>query len=219
MAIVGAFDLHRRQITFDYLAADTGEVHRGRIAPADREHLRGWLARLAGESGDFSVEGCTGWRFVVEELAAAGFRAHLAEPTETATAHGRKRRAKTDKGDAQWQRELLISGKLPESWIPPTQVLEVRALVRLYVDLLGEHIGWRQRLQATLFHQGVPPTSRLTGDLLVHADLSTAGRDAAATSLRQLDRLAGELDPLRRRLHRFARRQAAPCKPTTGSAR
>jgi len=43
----------------------------------------------------------------VEELAAAGLRPHLAEPTDTATARGRKRRAKTDPGDAQWQRDLL----------------------------------------------------------------------------------------------------------------
>ena len=60
----------------------------------------------------------------------------------------------------------LLAGTLPKSWIPPTHVLEVRALVRLYVDLLGEYIGWRQRLQATLFHHGVPVTSRLTPDLL-----------------------------------------------------
>ena len=68
-------------------------------------------------------------------------RPHLAEPAETATARGRKRRAKPDRGDACWQRELPLAGTLPESWIPPTHVLEVRALVRLYVDLLGEYIG------------------------------------------------------------------------------
>jgi transposase len=86
-------------------------------------------------------------------------------------------------------------------------MLEVRALVRLYIDLLGEYIGWRQRQQATLFHHGVPVTSRLTPDLLDRIDLSPAGRDALTTGLRQLDRLAAELDPLRRRLHRYAARQ------------
>jgi len=207
MTIVGGLDLHRRQITFDYLDTTTGELRRGRITPADREHLRSWLGGLPEQAGDFAVEGCTGWRFVVEELARAGLRPHLAEPAETATARGRKRRAKTDKGDARWQRELLLAGTLPESWIPPTHVLEVRALVRLYVDLLGEYIGWRQRLQATLFHHGVPVTSRLTPDLLDRIDLSPAGRDALTTGLRQLERLSAELDPLRRRLHRYAARQ------------
>jgi hypothetical protein len=115
------------------------------------------------EAADLAVEACTGWRFVVKELTQAGFRPHLAEPTETATSRGRKRRTKTDPGDARWQRELLSAGSLPESWIPPTHVLEVRALVRLYADLLGEHIAWRQRLQATLFHPASlsPATSAL----------------------------------------------------------
>jgi transposase len=207
MTIVGGLDLHRRQITFDYLQTSTGELRRGRIIPADRRHLRAWLAWLPEHDGEFAVEGCTGWRFVVEELAAAQLHPHLAEPAETATARGRKRRAKTDRGDACWQRELLLAGVLPESWIPPTHVLEGRALVRLYVDLLSEHNAWRQRLHATLFHLGVPATSRLTPELLDQPELSPAGRDTAAAALRQLDRLAGELDPLRRRLHRYATRQ------------
>ena len=75
MPIVGGLDIHRRQITFDYLDTVTGQVCRGQIAPADREHLRAWLARFAGrEDVAFAVEGCTGWRYVTEELAAAGAR-------------------------------------------------------------------------------------------------------------------------------------------------
>ena len=97
MPIVGGLDIHRKQITFDYLDTVTGEVKRGQIAPADRGHLRAWLARFAGR-GDvaFAVEGCTGWRYVTGELAAAGIAAHVAEPADTAAARGRKRHAKTD---------------------------------------------------------------------------------------------------------------------------
>jgi len=85
MSIVGAFDVHRRQLTFDYLDTVTGEVKRGRVAPADREQLRAWLARFTDQDEvQFAVEGCTGWRYVVEELAAAGIEPHLAEPADTA---------------------------------------------------------------------------------------------------------------------------------------
>jgi len=45
---VGGVDVHRKQVTFDYLDTVTGQVVRGRVSPADREHLRGWLARFAG---------------------------------------------------------------------------------------------------------------------------------------------------------------------------
>jgi hypothetical protein len=76
MAIVGGFDIHRGQDTFDYLDTVTGQVRRGRIAPACRETLRHWLERFAGcEDVTFAVEGCTGWRFVVEELQRAGITA------------------------------------------------------------------------------------------------------------------------------------------------
>ena len=97
MPIVGGLDIHRKQITFDYLDTVTGQVRRGQVAPADRAHLRAWLARFSGRDDvAFAVEACTGWRYIAEELAAAGIAVHLAEPADTAFARGRKRHAKTD---------------------------------------------------------------------------------------------------------------------------
>src|SRR4051794_29988200 len=99
MSIVGGLDVHRRQVTFDYLGEGSGVVRRGRIE-ASREMLRRWLATEVTERpARFAVEACTGWRFVVEELAAVGIEAHLAEPADTAAARGPKRRAKTDRLD------------------------------------------------------------------------------------------------------------------------
>ena len=212
MSIAGAFDVHRRQLTFDYLDTMTGEVNRGRIAPADREQLRVWLARFAGQDEvHFALEGCTGWRYVVEELDAAGIVAHLAEPADTAALRGRKRHAKTDKTDSRHIRSHLAAGDLPECWIPPAHVLEARGVVRLYKDLLDERGCWHQRIAATLFHQGVPAgPSMCTAagrEAVGQMDLSAAGRQAVETGLRQIDRLTGELDPLRRQLDMMSRRQ------------
>src|SRR5687768_2445616 len=156
MSIVGAFDVHRRQITYDYVEESTERVYRGQI-PGARWALREWLGRFAGRSDcAFAVEGCTGWRYVVEELARAGVQAHLAEPADTAAARGRKRHAKTDRTDSAHMQTLLQTGRLPESWIPPAHVLEVRAVGQLYKDLLDDRDGWLQRIHATLFHHGVP---------------------------------------------------------------
>src|SRR5215470_7375987 len=65
MSIVGGLDIHRKQLTFDYVDTDTGEVCRGRVVPADREGLAAWLGRFAG-AGEvmFAAEACTGWRYV-----------------------------------------------------------------------------------------------------------------------------------------------------------
>lgn len=84
-------------------------------------------------------------------------------------------------------------------------------MVGLYKDLLDERGAWHQRIAATLFHQGVPVTASIStapGRAAVTSmDLSPAGRQAVGTALRQIDRLTGELDPLRRQLGMLSRRQ------------
>jgi len=200
MTIVGAFDVHRRQLAFDYLDTVTGEVKRGRIAPADREHLSRWLTRFDRQDDvHFALEGCTGWRYVVEELLTAGIEPHLAEPADTAALRGRKRHAKTGKTDARHLRVHLLAGDLPECWIPPAHVMEARAVVRLYMDLLDERGAWHQRIAATLFDQGPPATgSAAKPDGRAAAEqvaLSPAGRQAVETGLRQIDRLSGARRP------------------------
>ena len=112
-------DQHRAQITYDLLDTETGEVRGGRIRPADRESVREFVQRFAGEEVEAALEATTGWRFLAEELQAAGAQVHLAEPAETSERRGPKKRAKTDRADARHLRELLQVGRLPESWIPP----------------------------------------------------------------------------------------------------
>ena len=215
MTIVGGVDIHRKQLTFDYLDTVTGLVQRGQIAPADREHLRDWLARFAGR-GDvaFAIEGCTGWRYVAEELAAAGITAHVAEPADTAFARGRKRHAKTDRTDARHLRQLLAEGRLPECWVPPAQVLECRALLEAYNDLRREHTAWAQRIHAVFFHQGAPRLGegalRSTQGLeLVRAasavHLSAAGQLQVTTALDMLACIEGRQEALRHQLLHAAR--------------
>jgi transposase len=168
MAIVAGFDVHRTQITFDALDRESGEVHRGRIA-ATPEAVEKWVARFPDRQVEVAVEACTGWLFVCEALAAAGAAAHLAEPGEARALRGPKRRAKTDREDARWLRQLLAEGRLPEAWIPPAHVREWRTRTRLRKTLIDERTAWLQRVRATLFHHGVGG---------VPAELrSAAGRD------------------------------------------
>src|SRR3954471_17917869 len=123
MAIVMGLDQHRAQITAEWIDTDTGEVSRARVAPALRPDVRRFVKRFAGQRLEVALEATTGWRFVVEELRAIGADVHLAEPAETAARRGNKKRAKTDRADARHLRELLMIGRLPESWIPPEHLV------------------------------------------------------------------------------------------------
>ena len=221
MSIVGGLDLHRGQITFDVVSTKTGELWRGRIWRPDRERLRRWLRvevaqRAEAEPVALAVEGCTGWRYVAEEITAAGYEPHVAEPADTQAARGRKRHAKTDRTDAKLLRELLAAGELPESWIPPECVLEWRERVRLYKTLVDQRTQWIQRIHAELFQHGVAvPEGEITavstraalGDPAV--SLSAAARGRVATGYVMIDATNAQALPLRAELSRFGTRQPA----------
>ena len=205
MTIVGGLDVHRKQITFDYLDAESGEVRRGRISPPTRRQLGARLSQLNGAPAAFAVEGCTGWRFVIEELLAAGIEGQLAD---TVASRGPKRRAKTDQWDSQHFRELLVAGAIAESWIPRTHVLEARSTVRVYKVLADERTVWRQRIHAQLFHQGVPAQPQpLTAEGRVQ--LNSAEPSAAANAIvelapRMVDTIGDELAILRAEIAQLA---------------
>jgi transposase len=220
MTIVCGLDLHRRQITFDALEVESGQVWTGRVWQPDRQRFRRWLrddvaGRAGGGSVSMAVEGCTGWRYVVEEVVAAGFEAHVAEPADTQAARGRKRRAKTDRSDCRLLRELLHDGRLPASWIPPTIVLEWRERARLYKTLVDQRSAWVQRIHAELYQHGVtlPETSirwARTREVLEDdgLEISSAGRQRILTAYRMIDAITVESRPLKADLQRFGTRQA-----------
>lgn len=227
-SMVGGLDLHRRQITFDIADAATGEVWRGKLWQPDRQRFRRWLtqevaARAKGGAVELAVEGCTGWRFVVEEITAAGYLAHLAEPADTMAARGRKRHAKTDRSDSALLRQLLQDGDLPESWIPPEIVLEWREKMRLYKTLVDQRTQWVQRIHAELYQHGVAvPEGQIryekTRAALSDPDLaiSAAGRQRIAVAYRMIDASTAESKPLKLELTRFGRRQPA-CRALVAS--
>jgi transposase len=161
VTIVMGLDQHRAQITAEWIDTETGEVSRQRVAPAHRAGVRQFLSRFEGGELEVALEATTGWRFVVEEFGAVGARMHLAEPAETAARRGTKKRAKSDRADARHLRELLMVGRLPESWIPPEHLLDLRARVRLRHTLVDARREWQQRMQAVLYHHGAPARSGL----------------------------------------------------------
>lgn len=179
MAIVGAFDLHRTQNTGEWMDTDTGELTRFRIG-GTRADLAGFLDQFpAGADATFVFEGCTGWRYVAEEVQARGFVALMAEPADTAMLKSRKKRAKTDRADAAHLRLLAVEDAVPESWIPPGFVTDTRVMARLYRSLGTSRKTWMQRVHAQLFQQGAPAVNLTAGDRLERlaaADLSPAGR-------------------------------------------
>jgi hypothetical protein len=170
------------------------------------------LERFAGQEVEVALEATTGWRFVAEELRRVGAVVHLAEPAETAGLRGPKRRAKGDRADARHLRELLMIKRLPESWIPPDHILDLRARVRLRHELGEQRSQWQQRIQAVLYHHGCPQRRGLmVGDgreWLVAQPLPKVAREQIGVALAMIDTLQVQIAPLEKDPRAYARRQA-----------
>jgi transposase len=211
MAIVMGLDQHRAQITAEWIDTETGELGRTRLSPALRGDVRRFLKRFAGQRLEVALEATTGWRFVAEELHAIGADVHLAEPAETAARRGNKKRAKTDRADARHLRELLMIGRLPESWIPPEHLLDLRARVRLRHTLVDQRGEWQQRIQAVLYHHGFPQRhGLLTAEnraWLQRLELPAGAREQITVALQMIDASDAQSTPITRELRLYARRQ------------
>jgi transposase len=109
-------------------------------------------------------------------------------------------------------RDLLLQDRLPTCWIPPTEVLEVRALLGCYHDLSRDHTAWTQRIHAVLFHQGASsctdlgtPAGRAKLAQIAADQLSPVGKTQVAAGVLMLDATEAQMGLLRRQLHARAR--------------
>ena len=211
-AIIAGFDVHLRQITFDCLDSETGEVTRGRIA-SEPAAVEDWVGQFCGREVHVAMEACTGWLFVARAVERAGGVAHLAETVETRALRGRKRRAKTDRQDALWLRELLAEGRLPEAWIAPEHVRQWRSRLHLRKALIDERTQWLLRIRSVLYHHGISAgaparIARTDGrDFLERLDLPTDARERITVALFMVDTLDRQIHKLNRELRRVARHQ------------
>ena len=97
----------------------------------------------AGDGAQVAMEACWGWYWAAEVIAECGARLHLAHPL--GIAGYANRRVKNDLADATLLADLLRMGRLPEAWVAPAAVRELREEVRYGQELCGCGRGWRRR--------------------------------------------------------------------------
>jgi transposase len=218
MTLVMGMDQHRAQISAEWIDTITGEISRARVAPADRTGVRRFLTRFRGEGLEVALEATTGWRFLAEELQRIGAEVHLAEVVQTSGLKGRGKRPKTDWADARHLRELLLIGRLPESWIAPAHLLDLRARVRCRHTLLHQRTEWQQRMQAVLYHHGAPHARGLLKlehrTRLATLKLPAAAHEQLTIALEMIDAIDVQLAPFDLSLREYARRQTG-CRTLT----
>jgi len=116
----------------------------------------------AGEHPDVVLEATNGWYWAADVLTDAGARVHLAHPLGIKGMSAR--RVKTDARDAADLADLLRMHRLPEAWIAPPALRQLRELVRHRVKLVHQRSGLKASVHAVLAKQGLAvPVSDLFG--------------------------------------------------------
>src|SRR5918912_2918369 len=146
-------DLHRRRSVI-VRTTDTGDVLEAVQITNSPLALAEVMTR-AGEHPEVVLESTYGWYWAVDVLQELACEpgVHLAHPLGVKAFE--YRRVKNDLRDAADLADLLRMGRLPEAWIAPPPVRELRELVRHRAKLVALRSGLKAQVHAVLAKQGV----------------------------------------------------------------
>jgi transposase len=145
-------DLHRRRSVIVRMN-DAGEVVG--VAKIDNDPLA--LAMAVAEAGpdpEVALEACYGWYWAADLLAAEGARVHLVHPLGL---HWDSRRVKNDVKDATELANRLRRNDVPEAWIAPPEVRDLRELVRYRAKLVALRTSAKAQIHAVMAKLGIIP--------------------------------------------------------------
>ncbi len=154
-----AIDLHLRRSLIVRENAAGEEIGVMRI---DNDPVALSLAMAeAGPNPEVAIEATYGWYWAVDALQAEGANVHLVHPFGLEWGD---RRVKNDYRDCHDLLTRMRLGKLPEAWIAPPEVRELRELVRYRAKLVALRTGLKAQLKAVLAkHCLKPPVNDLWG--------------------------------------------------------
>jgi transposase len=188
-------DLHRRRTVMVRTGGDGAVLEAVRIAN-NPDTLAEVISR-AGETPEVVLEATYGWYWAVDTLQAAGADVHLAHPLGVKGFE--YRRVKNDVRDARDLADLLRMGRLPEAWIAPPAIRQLRELVRHRAKLVALRSHCKAGVHAVLAKCGVAvPMTDLFGlggtALLDRLDLPKPYAARIASLRRVIDTLDFEIE-------------------------
>jgi transposase len=198
-------DLHRRRSFVTAIDAE-GEVSLRRRIANDPE---AFLELLGDPEGtQVALEATYGWEWLADLLEDAGYELHLAHPLRTRAIAAA--RVKTDSVDAATLAQLLRAGLLPEAYIAPRELRDVRELLRHRVALVAMRTAVKNRVHAILARHGViHDYSDLFGkagrQFLAGLQLRQASRQRLESLLALLDDFDREIDAASSEIDRHAK--------------
>src|SRR2546430_5367140 len=151
--VVG-MDLHRRRSVLVRMTGDGRKLETVRIENSPQA-LRAVMAR-AGKNPRVVIEATYGWYWAVDVLEEAGAEVHLSHPLGVRAFS--YRRVKNDELDARDLADLLRMGRLPEAWIAPPEIRELREITRYRCKLVHIRTSCKDQVHGVLAKLGIQVT-------------------------------------------------------------
>jgi transposase len=108
----------------------------------------------AGEGPEVALEATYGYYWAADLLKDSGANVHLVHPLGL---HWDSRRVKNDERDATELAKRLWRGDLPEAWVAPPEVRDLRELVRYRAKLVALRTSAKAQVHAVMAKCGVLP--------------------------------------------------------------
>ena len=197
--------MHRKRSQVAVIGADGG-VLANRNVPNGVEPILKVIGGLPpGTPAAF--EAAFGWGWLVELLEDYGFAPHLVHPLQCKAIASA--RLKNDKVDAAILAQLLRADLLPEAWIAPPEVRQLRALLRHRAQLVRLRTLLRNRIHAIVADHGYDrPSGCWTGPgraWLASLELPAVSRQVIDDDLAVIDALEPTIGRLDWQVHQRAR--------------
>src|SRR6059058_2854936 len=150
MSVYVGIDVHRRRSQVAVINQD-GEVLANRNMNNGVTPILSVIGGLPSGT-PVAFEAAFGWGWLVELLDDYGFEPHLVHPSRCKAIASA--RLKNDKVDAHILAQLLRADLLPEAWVAPPAVRQLRARLRHRVQLVRLRTLLRNRIHAVLADHG-----------------------------------------------------------------
>jgi transposase len=144
-------DIHKDTITGCVLNKE-GTIIRQHTFPTHKDSITTFLYNLPNANTEIAIETCGTWRGIHKILTHLGYTVKLADPRKIHYIAGNK---KTDKGDAHILADLLRTRYLPEVYIPPQDILQLKDLTRHKVSLTRLRTQLQTKIKAYLLREGI----------------------------------------------------------------
>src|SRR5687768_17579959 len=206
MSVYVAMDVHRKRSQIA-IVDEAGDQQRNRNLANDPAKLVPFLGVLPPGT-PVAFEAAYGWGWLVELLEELELEPHLVHPSRCKAIAAA--RLKNDKVDAATLAQLLRADLLPEAWIAPQQVRDLRALLRHRAGLIRLSTGLKNRVHAVLADRGISARSSLW---TAPGRTWLAALDLPATPCGIIQDCCGLLDALATPIARLDREIGALAKP------